>query len=872
MKPFSQNSIRCRQTIRHLLMMTLSLSLGYSELAAQTAGYRLLSDQVLVSSRTDWQDWEFAPGTLQISAAGTVTPRRLERNKNAASEIVELLRLDPPAALKNRAPDSITLRDAVEAGSNPDNVSAILDGRMDTYWEPAPARAGVDLASQWWFVVDLGELTFVRKIVLRFVEEEEQGDPFLLFDVLVSDGTLPRGSTDKSLLQFKTVLRTLVANKSQRTFEIDFSSIPEVHGELGRFVKVVVTGSDLDRGRQITQPEHDGLAVGDRGAIDYLKLQPDGTQARVDEAVYQLLDAERQGDIRYYRREQPRLAELEVLKEGDNVLRGALDRGGSVTVIASNVAAGLVVDGSIDSFSFFVFNSPEMELLFDLGGHFWIDAHRVIFNNTKSASSSSFPSYQLDSSDGSLAPDGTLKWLNVVDRLQEPAGGVTVEGNNFEPVRTRFFRTRWFARSAEGGGSNVAEIQLFGDGYQPEVVLESPMITLGASRNLLSVDWQADEPEGTQLLIQTRTGNETEDVFRYFDGDGKEVTSQRYHELRSFSRGDSIPATIPGSDWSGWSEPYLDASGSEVTSPSPRRFLKVRATLSSDDPDARAALSRMRLHFGEPVAQQLVGEIDPPQVDSLGVETAFSLYLRPQFERSDPGFDQLLLVAPADIGLIFDGLYAGLEDDFAVNPDLDRLRIDTASQKQTATDSLYLEFSPVTPAVAIGTILRLDFKSALFSSGTALKLALQHSQEGPGVWQRVDAGDAAGFVEGNTTTVVGNLTDNRLIADAQVRPRVVTPNGDGVNDAAVFTFKILRLDDDSPVQATIYDLGGHRRRRLEERRSRSAGQYALTWDGRDDEGGLVPPGLYLVHLRVGNASEGAGLTAREVMLTVGVAY
>ena len=865
------DSIR-RTVITRLAVAAMVLSLGHGDVAAQTPGYRLLSDQVLISRRTDWQDWEYAEGIVQISPRGEVRPRRLQRNKNAATEIVELLRLHPPDALKNRDAASITLRDAIEAGSNPDGVTAVLDGRMDTYWEPMPPREGVDLGSQWWFVVDLGELTFVRRIVLRFVEDEAEGDPFLLFDVLVSDGTLPRGSSDKDLLQFKTVLRTLVPNKSRRVIDVDFESISEVHGELGRFVKVVVTGSDLDRGREVTQAQYGGLPAADRGAIEYLKLQPDGTQTRVDESVYRLLDAERQGDIRHFRRERPRLAELEVWKEGDNVMRGVLDRGGSVTSAGSNITGGLIVDGSIDTFSFLEFVRLDMELLFDLGAHFWIDAHRLIFNNTKSAASSSFPSYQLDFSDGNLAPDGTLKWLTVVDRPQDPAGGVAVEGNDFEPVRARFFRTRWLARGAEVTGSNLAEIQLFGTGYQPEVNLESPMVSLGGSRNLLSIEWEGGEPEGTRLLIQTRTGNETEDIFRYYDLNGKEVTKQFYYEkLKSFTRGDSIPAQIPGSDWSGWSRPYEDPGGSIVTSPSPRQFLKVRATLLSDDPDTSAVLDLVRLRFGDPVAQQLVGEIDPPRVDSLGVETAFSLYLRPQFERSDRGFDQLLVVAPADMELAFDGLYAGQEADFAADPDLDRLRIEAASQIATATDSLYLTFPSVTPTGG-GTILRLDFRTALFSSGTPLQVALQNSASGPGVWQRADAGDAVGFLEGNTTTLTGNLTDNRLIADAVARPAVVTPNGDGVNDRTVFTFKVLRVEDASPVQATIYDLGGNRQRRLEERRPRGAGLYTIPWDGTDDSGALVPPGIYVVRLRVRTPSEGAGVTDREVLLTVGVVY
>ena len=40
------------------------------------------------------------------------------------------------------------------------------------------------------------------------------------------------------------------------------------------------------------------------------------------------LDDERRGSIRYYHKERPRLAELEILSEGDEILSGMLERGG----------------------------------------------------------------------------------------------------------------------------------------------------------------------------------------------------------------------------------------------------------------------------------------------------------------------------------------------------------------------------------------------------------------------------------------------------------------------------------------------------------------------------------------------------------------
>ena len=843
---------------RSIVLLALPLAAAPGEAAAQQSGHRLLPTEVLVDSREHWRNWEFPAGTVEISEAGRVRPRRLQKDTRAASGIVELLRLDD--AFKDRDPDGITLRDAVAAGSNAADGAAVLDGDPRTYWEPERQPGQDAVPENWWLTVDLGELAFVRKVALRFADEE-LGDPFLLFDVLLSDGRPPPGSRDKELMRFRPVLRTLVPNKTQREFEIDFGEVPEVGAELARFVKVAVTGSDLERGREVAGESYDALAAEDRGAVEYYKRQPDGTAIAVDREVYDQLEAGRRGEVRYYRRERPRLAELQVRKQGDNVMRGALDRGGSVTSSAANLSGGLLLDGSVETFSFFEFSRPGMELLFDLGAHFWIDTHRVIYNILASAASSSFPSYRLDVSDGSRAPDGTLSWRTVVDRQQVPAGGVSVEGNSFPAVNARYFRTRWLD---QGGASNLAEIQLFGQGYQPQVRLESDLVRLGGRRNLLSIEWEGAVPERTRLAVQTRTGNELDQIHRYFDKNGNEVTRQFYYEkLKSFTRGDSIPVQVPGSDWSGWSEPYRDQGGSPVTSPSPREFLKIRATLLSDDPDTSAVLESIRLRFGDPVAQGLTGEIEPSSIDSVGVERPFSLYLRPRFGRGDPGFDELLLAAPAGMSLTFAGLHAGSETDLAP--------VDEAVLVSTSGDSLHLRFPAVGPGTDI-EILRLDFITALYSSGAVLRPALQNSEVGPGVWQRVDAGDALPGVGGNTVTLVAGAADSRLLADASVKPPVMTPNGDGVNEGASFLFKVLRVGDDSPVEVTIFDLGGRMVKRIVERRERSAGRYEIRWDGTDASGALVAPGTYVARLRIDTETDGASAGDKEKLLTVGVAY
>lgn len=91
----------------------------------------------------------------------------------------------------------------------------------------------------------------------------------------------------------------------------------------------------------------------------------------------------------------------------------------------------------------------------------------------------------------------------------------------------------------------------------------------------------------------------------------------------------------------------------------------------------------------------------------------------------------------------------------------------------------------------------------------------------------------------------------------QVVPRVITPNGDLLNDVAFFKF------DDSvtglPVDGAIFDTSGAKISTLV---VTSAGT-ALTWNGRDDAGRIVPSGIYFYSIKIGkNAATGTLVVAR----------
>ena len=868
-------------------------------------GYRLTGDQLVIDRAAHWRNWSFPVGTLEIDDAGAVKPFFLRRNTNATQEIVDFLQLHPTEDLaREKAAEEITLTDAIVAGSNAPGVLNVLDGDPTTYWEPDPVADVFELGSQWWFTVDLGRLVIAKRIVLKFAEEG-LGDPFLQYDVLISDGEVPEKFIASEEPEFDAVWRTLKPNKTERLLEIALGesteaeakelseqpinapptsaiSVPqqEFAGTGVRLIQVVVRGSDFDRGFAVSEDEYQALPAGERGAIVYYKLQRDGRLTEVAVADYAQLPADQQGAVEHYRWERPRLAELEVWHEGDDALIAALARGGDVSA-SQNLPVGRTIDGNVQTYVDLIFSfdrqtipGPEGHLTFDLGSSYWIDAFRIAYGGQALRDRFSFPSYRLDASDGALNADGSLKWTTVASR-QQSSTRKEFEGHDFVLVKMRFFRMVWEQLITAVGGHRgfPASVQLYGRGFQPEVSLESDLVRLGGRRNLLSIEWDADTPPGTSVEVQTRTGNELSEVLHYFKSDGTEITETEYNNptLLDIFKGDIIAEEVEGDDWSGWSAPYEDPAGSAITSPSPREFLKVRATLRSEDPDFSATLRSIRLNFTSPVAQGLLGEVAPFRVDSRGVEQPFSLYVRPDFGTRDPGFDQLLLAAPADMALSFAGLYAGRAEDFAAGADMAGLEVAGVEVMSTGADSLRLSFAEIGPGSGVD-LVRLDFRTALFGMGAVLRASLQNSAEGEGTWQRVDPGNALTAVEGNSTTLVGDASRGGLLLDVAVRPRAFSPNGDGINDQAVFAFKVVRLDADSPVEVALYDLGGRLVRKLVERRATSTGEYEIAWNGADAGGARVPPGIYYALLKVAADAGGLNADRTRVLRTVAVAY
>ena len=296
--------------------------------SAWPQGFRLEADRVAVDEG-DWAEWEIAAGTLQFDPEG-VRPHRIREQINAV--------LDAPNFVSGEG-----VQGGIRAaGTNLAEAANVIDGQEDTFWEPdldAPLR-------DWWVEVDLGRLVWARKIVVKFAPEG-MGDPFLQFKVLTSNG-LPAFSQSKAI-RFTQAGRSEGLNKTQRVFEFDLKPSQEADtdfvGDMFQFIQIVVTASARGQGHEVSETRWNSLPEEERGDVLYFLRESSGVLRQIDQDQHAALSESRAGPIKYYRRERPRLAEVEVWTEGDNISLGSLSRGGLIGGTSNTGTERLAIDG-----------------------------------------------------------------------------------------------------------------------------------------------------------------------------------------------------------------------------------------------------------------------------------------------------------------------------------------------------------------------------------------------------------------------------------------------------------------------------------------------------------------------------------------------
>ena len=667
-----------------VLIVVLLANLVPSQKAeAQLRGHRIIGNRIVVNSPAHWQRWSMPFHAVDLLPTGGVNPHfsrtrynvledretyirplgELKRSKRetAVATIDSTIKLDVfgNAILdrkKNPIYNYLARMGISRVGSNPAAAANILDGDPNTFWEPDPN----DPMADWWIEVDLGRSLPIDQLVLNFVDEE-LGDPFRQFRILTSPFQKPV-TQDANDVPLRVEAGTKGSNENQRQFSFglgQFRSAPGWSGQTLQVFRIVVTDSRLGRGQLISAGDWEGLVPADRGDVIYFIKNRQGFEEPVEKQDYDALPPDRQGEIKYYSRERPRLADVEVWGYGDNLGPGIVNGGGWAVFEGDNdsFSPGPAFDGDGGTNFIHLVWSPTVDrgvLLVDMGATFWLDTFRI---------SSSLPrllidGYILRGSDGARDASGLLKWRRISPEEREH-NMVTryehIQDVYRDPPKVRFLELTIVSddprrRGGYTAGPNVSEYQLYSNGYPAEVELNSDLIEMPGARNLGAITWEAETPPGTNVEVRTRTGDLLAKVVRYFDKSGNEIAFDAWKNLIGSFKGPADTTFVPTRGWSTWSRAYQN-SGDVVTSPGLRKFLQVQVKMTTTDRNIAASIRSVGVEMVNPVAERLLAELWPTETLTPGIADTFEVFVQPNFIENpigsrSIGFDEILLSMP----------------------------------------------------------------------------------------------------------------------------------------------------------------------------------------------------------------------------------
>ena len=412
----------------------------------------------------------------------------------------------------------------------------------------------------------------------------------------------------------------------------------------------------------------------------------------------------------------------------------------------------------------------------------------------------------------------------------------------------------------------IAEVEFYGEGFVQKSQYISKVIDIGEPVNFgraipyfngFSKESIDSEPEllpanPISFSLETQTGrDDTPQIYSIYT----ELRTERevsFAEWDKAPRDDYVRPRARGPErpdvdnWSFWSVPQ-EASGGEgleILSPDNRQYLKINFTMKSEDLFTYGQMDSLVVEYSPLLVDAVVGEValqDEPQPLGrktevpLGEERIFTFDVRADFESATKsGFDALRLHTPARVQFI------GLEMGDPLVP----VAPDSIAERQ---GELIVYFPSNRIAAADNRPLRLLFKTGIFSFN-ALFQGEVFVVGGAGQPQSIDPGDANAEVSTNSIEVLAPSEGLEVLSALDVGSAVVTPNGDGRNDALELAYSLLGVQA-SRVVFAICDLRGRKVRTLVAD-SRSEGRYVEEWDGRGEGTGRVAPGLYLARLAV----------------------
>jgi gliding motility-associated-like protein len=234
-----------------------------------------------------------------------------------------------------------------------------------------------------------------------------------------------------------------------------------------------------------------------------------------------------------------------------------------------------------------------------------------------------------------------------------------------------------------------------------------------------------------------------------------------------------------------------------------------------------------------------VGEIWPIKVDSFEPSN-FTYTVRPDFIEGDNGFDRLEILT-----------YTTVEEVHSVKIDSREIDLENPKFKpEILPDRIIVKLDRKLQDPAADRLkqVEVNFDVAVLRFGADFQGWVFNSDDPDRLKQQIQPGNAtfrfSGDVLSVRTTVGGDL-----LVFTETAPNPFTPNGDGINDEMSLSFKVREVSVRRSIQVEVYDLAGNSVRTLTNIDA-ITGAYSLTWDGNDDGGVKVPPGLYLYRINL----------------------
>ena len=503
---------------------------------------------------------------------------------------------------------------------------------------------------------------------------------------------------------------------------------------------------------------------------------------------------------------QPRSVE-----ENANIATGILERGGRVTSPNAQAVLRLTSDVLKERLHSMVDGDPNTAfeakdvvatgilLVVDLGARFGVN--HIRFFPRQAFKSDFMKGYVLSINDGAFGadiiaasveklPDKTL----VTVMAQDGSNSRDTIDVRFPLQYVRYLRLE----STQRFNWEIDELEIFGSGFVPEADYLSEIFDMEQDALWGRLQWATEQvglPQRSRLIVRTRSGSSPS------------------------------PDDEPDS-WSPWSTPYRN-SGDPILSPAPRRYFQFSMAFESDGLEDGIAVDSLAFEVFRPaLAQAIVGEIWPQEVP-VGVDTSFVYTIE---VTGAEGFDRLEIDTPAPVRALRELRVDEQEIEFSEELGAKGLRVSFA--RQTGNRALQVVFDTA--------VLRYE---TVFTGRL-----LDTTREGA-IPQVIESGNAAPRFAGDDLSVRVPLKGQRLVYRVSATPAVFTPNGDGINDYTTITYDLLYLTGRAPVALRIYDLARNQIAELPAAGSGS-GRFLHPWDGRDAQGELLLPGVYILQVEV----------------------